>query len=81
MNNTRRATHQNTWLAEEWHKHGQLLDNTEYTRSKQVYRRKPKSDVTKSREASDRRYQRRSNICTVCFQTKAVGTGVCGCTE
>jgi hypothetical protein len=79
MINTRRAVHQSSVLAAEWGKHGRLLDNTEYTRSQKGVFTSKKSDETKSREASELRYQRKSNTCGSCHMLIPVGTGVCDC--
>lgn len=77
MRNTRTLTLKNTYIAEEWHKYGHILDNTEHTRSLKPIRRKKKSDVTRAREAQERRYTSRSNICPIHNMTRAVGTGEC----
>ena len=76
-NNFRRAMFQNSYLFEEAAKHGKFLNNTEHTRSQQPIFTKKKGIETKAREASERRYTRRSNICTKCNMTKPMGMKEC----
>jgi hypothetical protein len=77
MINTSRVVRQSTVLAAEWGKYGKLQDNTEYTRSQKGHFAKKKSDETKAKEASERRYTNRSNVCTRCHMAMPVGTGTC----
>jgi hypothetical protein len=72
-NQTRSVCWKNSNIGAEWGKNGKISDNTEYTRSQKGIFTKKKSDETKSKEASERRYQRRSNVCPDCNMLKAVG--------
>ena len=64
----------NSHIAEEFYKYGRVVN-----KKPEGFFMKPKSEETKAREAADRRYLKRSNICSECHMTKAVGTGTCGC--
>jgi len=76
-----RAAYYNPYIANELYKNdGRCANDTAYTRAQaQMFRRKPKSDETKAREAAERRTNSRGNICGECHMTKATGTGTCGC--
>jgi len=82
MKATQGVIRTNSFIADEWGRNGRLSDNTGWTReqaAKKGFRRKPKSDETLAREASESRYVKRSRVCGTCFQLKAVGTDRCGC--
>jgi glyoxylate carboligase len=82
MKATQGVCRTNTFIAGEWGRNGKLSDNTGWTREQdrqKGFRRKAKSDETKAREASEKRYVKRSRVCDQCFQLKAVGTDRCGC--
>lgn len=70
---TRGVIFNNPRIADEFIKYGTITPK----KGAPVFRRKPKSDATKAREASERRYTRRSNICGSCHMAKPVGSGVC----
>lgn len=81
MKATRDVTQNNSNIAHEWYKNGRISDNTQYTRDEAAkrIRIKPKSPETRSKEAQERRYQNRKNVCSNCFELKAVGSGTCSC--
>jgi hypothetical protein len=77
--NTMNVVHKNNYLYDELVKYGELKDSRARFAPSQGFKRKPKSDETRAKEASERRYQNRKNVCGTCFQLKSVGTGECGC--
>jgi hypothetical protein len=77
--NTVNVAYKNSAIMYELEKYGRLKDSRASDQATGGFRRKAKSDETRAKEASERRYNRRSNICGTCFQAKAVGTGECGC--
>jgi len=81
MKNTTYVTRNNSNLAEEWHKNGRLLDNTQHTRDQAaanaVFRRKPKSAATRLRDHVTTQYTRRSNICPTHFLAQSIKSGLC----
>jgi hypothetical protein len=64
-------------LFDEVAKHGQFLNNTEYTRSQQPYFSKKKSVETRAREAQEKRATSRKNICSTCHMAMPLGTKEC----
>lgn len=70
------VVYKSTHIAAEVSKLGHVANNTSH-HNPSGYFMKPKSDETRAREASEKRYMRRSNICPTCHMAKPVGTGEC----
>lgn len=76
--NTSRVARQNRFIEDEIVKYGELKDSRSKFQSEPVFRRKAKSPTTRAKEASEKRYTKRSNICPVCHMTKSMA-GTCDC--